>query len=219
MSLEAQPNGEPIENLDVDDDDTPQYEAGSRHRTPEYGVDMLFLNRWSPRAMSGDPLSEYEFKSLLEAARWAPSSYNNQPWRFLYAYRDSEEWDVFFDLLVDFNQTWADDAAVLLLMISKTTFDHNDSPSRTHSFDAGAAWENLALQGARNGLVVHGIEGFDHERAREELNIPDEYRVEAMAAVGKPGDPDDLPEDLQEREKPSSRKQISEIAFEGSFSS
>ncbi len=214
---QVQPDGESLDDVEVDEEDKPNYDRGSRHRTPEYGVDMLFLDRWSPRAMSGEPLSEYEFMSLLEAARWAPSSYNNQPWRFLYAFRDTDEWETFFDLLVEFNQSWADDAAVLLLMISRKVFDRDGSPSRTHSFDAGAAWENLALQGARNGLVVHGMEGFDHERAREELNIPDEYRVEAMAAVGKPGDVEDLPEDLQERERPSDRKSISEIAFRGKF--
>lgn len=200
-----------------DDEEQPQYERGSKHRSPEYGVDLLFLNRWSPRAMSGEPLSEYEFMSLLEAARWAPSSYNNQPWRFLYAFRDSDHWDTFFDLLVDFNQKWAGDAAVLMLIVSHTKFEHNGEASRTHSFDAGAAWENLALQGARNGLVVHAMEGFDDEQAREDLDVPEEYDVEAMVAVGNPGDPEDLPDDLQERETPSDRKPVSEIAMEGSF--
>ncbi len=205
-------NEEPAEQ-----EEEPAYERGSKHRSPEYGVDLLFLNRWSPRAMSGESISEFEFMSLIEAARWAPSSYNNQPWRFLYAFRESEHWDTFFNLLGEFNRSWAKDASVLMVLTSKKTFDHNDEPSRTHSFDTGAAWENLALQGARNGLVVHAMEGFSYDNAREDLGIPDNYSVEAMVAIGRPGDPEDLSDDLQERETPSGRKPISEIAMEGPF--
>ncbi len=199
------------------DEEQPGYERGSKHRSPEYGVDLLFLNRWSPRAMSGESLSKHEFMSLIEAARWAPSSYNNQPWRFLYALRNSDHWNTFFDLLIEFNQKWARNASVLMLIVSRTTFEHNGEESRTHSFDAGAAWENLALQGARNGLVVHAMEGFDQERAREELEVPKDYSVEAMVAIGKPGDPENLPDDLRERETPSDRKPVSEITIEGPF--
>jgi nitroreductase len=167
--------------------------------------------------MSGEEISNDEFLSLLEAARWAPSSYNNQPWRFLYARRNTENWRRFFDLLTEQNQAWAEKAAVLLVILSKMTFDHNGKPSRTHSFDAGAAWENLALQGSLTGLVVHGMEGFDYDRARVELEIPEEYQVEAMAAIGKPGRKEDLPERFQEWEIPSDRKKVSEIAHEGKF--
>lgn len=205
------------DDLEEDEEEEQRFIRGSKHRSPEYGVDLLFLDRWSPRAMSGEPLSEFEFMSLIEAARWAPSSYNNQPWRFLYAFRDSEHWETFKDLLVDFNRNWAKDASVLMVVISKTHFEHNDTESRTHSFDAGAAWENLALQGARNGLVVHAMEGFDLDAARDELDIPDEFDIEAMVAIGKPGDPENLPEDLQERESPSGRKPISEIVIEGPY--
>ncbi len=194
------------------------YERGSAHRDPEYGVDLMFLDRWSPRAMSGDPVSEHELMSMFEAARWAPSSYNNQPWRFLYAMRNSQHWDTFFNLLGDFNQKWAKRAWVLVMIVSKTTFDRDGSSSQTHSFDTGAAWENFALQGARNGLVVHGMEGFDYEKAQKDLDVPDEYSVEAMAAVGKPGEKSLLPEEMREREEPSDRKPISEIVGEGPFS-
>ena len=189
----------------------------SEARRAEHPVDEIFLDRWSPRAMSGEAVTEEELMTLFEAARWAPSSYNNQPWRILYARRGTPHWQTFFDLLVPGNQAWAKDAAVLLLFASKETFDFNGKPYPTHSFDTGAAWENLALQGALKGLVVHGMQGFDYERARTELRIPEGFRVEAMAAVGRPGDPSKLPESLREREQPSDRKPLAETVSEGRF--
>jgi nitroreductase len=190
---------------------------GSEVRKPEHEVDELFLNRWSPRAMSGEAVAEEELMSLFEAARWAPSSFNNQPWRILYARRDGEYWDTFLGLLVEGNRVWAKEAAALLLFVSKETFDHNGQPYPTHSFDTGAAWENLALQATLKGLVTHGMQGFDYERARTELNVPEGFRVEAMVAVGRPGDPSTLPERVRAREAPSDRKPLSEITCEGPF--
>src|SRR5436305_9498151 len=176
---------------------------GSERREADHPVDKLFLDRWSPRAMSGEEIAEEELMTLFEAARWAPSSYNNQPWRILYARRDTEHWPLFLDLLVEGNRTWAKDAAALLLFVSKTTFDFNGKPSITHSFDAGAAWENLALQATLNGLAAHGMQGFDYERARAEVNVPEGFRVEAMAAVGRHGDPASLPAKPREGETPN----------------
>jgi nitroreductase len=167
--------------------------------------------------MSGEKLSDEELFSLFEAARWAPSSYNNQPWRFIYAKRDTEHWEKLFNFLVEGNQSWVKDAAVVVVLISKTTSDQNGSFMRTHSFDTGSAWENLALQGSINGLVVHGMQGLDYEKATSELNVPDEYKVEMMFAIGKPGSTENLPEKLQEIEKPSGRKNIKEIVNEGEF--
>jgi nitroreductase len=190
---------------------------GREVRKPEHEVDELFLKRWSPRAMSGEGVTDEDLMSLFEAARWAPSSYNNQPWRILYARRDTEHWPVFLGLLVEGNRVWARDAAALLLFVSKETFDFNGQPYPTHSFDTGAAWENLALQATTRGLVAHGMQGFDMERARTELSIPEGFRVEAMVAVGRPGDPASLPEPLREREAPSGRKSLSEITCEGPF--
>lgn len=188
---------------------------GSTVRKPEYEVAPFFVDRWSPRAMSGAEISDRELMSLFEAARWAPSSYNNQPWRFLYAKRNTRYWPVFFDLLVPGNQVWAQHAAVLMLIASKTTMDVNGHYAPTHTFDAGAAWQNLALQGWLQGLVVHGMQGFDAEKAVQVLSIPPEYTVEAMVAVGRPGDLSQLTPRLQEREVPSPRKPVAEIAWEG----
>lgn len=186
-------------------------------RKREHGVDELFLNRWSPRAMSGKSIESDLLTSLFEAARWAPSSSNNQPWRFLYACRGTEYWPLFLDLLAEGNRVWAHRAAVLVVAVSKTTFDFNGKPARTHSFDSGAAWENLALQGSLLGLVVHGMQGFDYDRARELLLIPAGFQVEAMIAVGKPGEKNLLPPNLQGREFPSPRKPLAEIVCEGPF--
>jgi nitroreductase len=189
---------------------------GSEIRKADHPIDNLFLDRWSPRAMSGGEIHETELMSLFEAARWAPSSNNNQPWRILYARRNTEHWSLFFNLLTDSNKIWAKNSSVLLLIVSKNTFD-NGQPSRTHSYDAGAAWENLALQGNLMGYVVHGMQGFDYELAQFSLNIPDGFTVEAMAAIGIPGNKEDLPDYLQERESPNDRRKLTETVFEGPF--
>ena len=184
------------------------------HRKPGNEIDPLFVNRWSPRSMTGEKVDRNVLMSLFEAARWAPSSYNNQSWRFVYEVRDGDRWEEFVGLLGDFNRKWATGAGALVVICSKKTFDSNGEPSRTHSFDTGAAWENMALEGARRGLVVHGMEGFDYDAAREKLGVPEEFDVEAMVAVGKRAPKEELPEDLQERKFPKGRKSLDEIVFQ-----
>src|SRR5213593_3827003 len=130
-------------------------------RKPGYPINALILNRCSPRSMTGEELDEHDIMSLFEAARWAPSSFNNQPWRFIYANRSTEHWEKFLGLLADSNKIWAKDAAVLAAVVSHQNFEYNDKPSITHQFDAGAAWQNLALEAASRGLVAHGMQGFD----------------------------------------------------------
>jgi nitroreductase len=187
-------------------------------RKANYDISPLLLNRWSPRAMSGDPIPDNELFALFEAARWAPSSNNSQLWRFIVARRqDREKFDRLFRLLVAGNQAWAKDAAALIVIASRTRFEHNDKPAVTHAFDAGSAWENLALEASRRGLVAHGMQGFDYARAKSELHIPDEFEVHAMVAVGRRGNPEKLPEALREREKPNDRRPLSEIVFDGTF--
>ena len=190
---------------------------GSEIRKADFPIEQLLLDRWSPRAMSGEEVAEEELMRLFEAARWAPSSFNAQQWRVLYARRGTEHWPVFFELLVDANTSWAKNAAVLVLFISRKAFDYNDEPSITHSYDTGAAWENFALQGFHQGLVVHGMEGFDYERARGELHIPEQFQIEAMAAVGRPGAKELLPDKLQKRESPNDRRRLAESICEGPF--
>ncbi len=186
-------------------------------RKPDHAIEPIFVRRWSPRAMSGAALSADDLASLFEAARWAPSTYNEQEWRFLYAHREGPHWQTFFDLLLEGNQAWCHRAGVLVVVLSHTVFARNGKPNRVHSFDAGAAFENLALQGGSMGLVVHGMMGFDYDRAKSALQVPDDYAVEAMVAIGHPGDPNDLPEGLRKIEAPSQRKPVAEISREGTF--
>jgi len=126
----------------------------------------LFVNRWSPRSLTGESIPDEELLALFEAARWAPSSYNNKPWRFILARRENhQDFERLYGLLVATNQVWAKNAAALVIIISRKRFERNDKPSITHAFDTGAAWQNLALEAARRGLVAHGMQGFDYERA------------------------------------------------------
>jgi nitroreductase len=190
-------------------------------RTAAHPIDTLFLERWSPRAFTGEAVPEADLHTMLEAARWAPSSYNSQPWRFLYARRDTAHWDKFLGLLNPFNQSWAKDAGALVVVVSNSLMRppgaEKDVPSHSHSLDAGAAAVSFMLQATRMGYQAHGMVGFDMDRAFAELNVPQGYRVEAAYAVGKQGDKSKLPEGLQAREAPSPRKPLAEIAFEGGF--
>jgi nitroreductase len=194
---------------------TPEVQA---HRNPSYDITPLLLNRWSPRSMTGEPLTDEELFPLFEAARWAPSSFNGQLWRFIFARRQNrDEFDKFLDLLVLGNQAWAKNAAVLVVVASRTRFEHNDKPSITHAFDCGAAWENLALEATRRELVAHGMQGFDYTRARTELLIPGDFDIHAMIAIGRLAPMEELPEKHRAAEHPNSRRPLKEIVFEGGF--
>ncbi len=190
-------------------------------RTADHPIDPLFLERWSPRAFTGEAISEADLLTMLEAGRWAASSYNSQPWRFLYARRDTAHWARFFGLLVPFNQSWAAQASALVILVSNSLMRppgaEKEVPSHSHSLDAGAASGNVALQATRMGWHVHGMVGFDIDRAFAELDVPQGYRVEAAYAIGRLGDKSTLPEMLQAREQPSPRLPLAELAFEGGF--
>lgn len=194
-------------------------DSNSRHSP--YPIDPFFLDRWSPRAFTGEAVEQDTLLTILEAAHWAPSSGNNQPWRFIYALRDTEAWPVFLDILVPANSRWAQNAGALIVIVSKT-FRLNKAGERreayTHSFDTGAAWFSLAAQAMRLGLHAHGMEGLDREKAITALGIPEGYRVEAAAAIGKIAPPETLPEDLRSREMPSERMPLSQVVFAGRFS-
>jgi nitroreductase len=186
-------------------------------RKADHPIEPLFLKRWSPRAMTGEPITGTELKRLFEAARWAPSTRNEQEWRFLFAHKGTPHWQTFFDLLAAGNQGWCTKASVLVVVVAHKFFSNTGAPNPVHLYDAGAAWQNLALQGAAMGLVVHGMAGFDYEKARTALQIPEDFDVAAMIALGRPGDPDTLPDDLRRREVPSDRRPIEQSACEGPF--
>lgn len=191
-------------------------------RRAAYPIDPLFLERWSPRAFDRSEIPEADLRTILEAARWAPSAFNSQPWRFLYARRGGADWERFLDLLIPWNRSWAQSASALAFLLSdslpftdKTT--GAPAPSTTHSFDAGAAWACLALQASRLGYHAHGMSGIQYELARAELAIPDRYVINAACAIGRLGDPATLPEKLRARESPSDRKPQEAFVHAGNF--
>jgi nitroreductase len=189
-----------------------------KERETNHKIEPLFVKRWSPRAMSGEEITQAAFFRLLEAARWAPSTYNVQEWRYLYAARSNKDaWDKLFDLLVEANQNWAKNASYLILISSYTKMDDGEKKNPVHSFDTGASFQNFCLQGAAMNLVVHGMAGFDQAKAREVFSIAEDYNIEAMVAVGQPAAADSLPAELQKREEPSGRKTISEFSSNGVF--
>ena len=190
-------------------------------RTATHPIDSLFLQRWSPRAFDGSKLSDAELFTILEAARWAPSSFNHQPWRFIYAHRESPDWERFVGLLMPFNAMWARHAAVLLFILSDTMIqlprDAAQSVSHSHSFDAGAAWAFMALQATRMGISTHGMAGVDFARARKELSVPESFRIETAIAIGRAGDKSKLPPEMHAREAPNGRRDLAESVMEGRF--
>lgn len=167
--------------------------------------------------MSGEAVAEGDLLALFEAARWAPSASNLQPWRMVYARRDTPAWERFFGLLKESNQVWCRNAGALVVFASISVNPRNGAPLVTHSYDTGAAWVSFALQGALRGFVVHGMAGFDYAQAKERLRLPADWRVEAMAAVGHPGRIDDLPEHLRLREIPSTRHPVASFVREGEW--
>jgi len=187
-------------------------------RQPEALVDPQFLDRWSPRAFSPEPLTEEEVHSLFEAARWAPSAGNLQPWLFLCAL-SKPDLDLFRGLLDAGNQRWATAAPALFFVLARRARP-SGRPNETAKFDAGAAWMSLALQARKLGLYAHAMAGFDHPLAYTVLGVPEEeYEIIAAVAVGHHDDPEKLPPDLQEREKPSQRKPLNSVFRLGRFRS
>lgn len=190
-------------------------------REAAHPVNPLFVRRWSPRAFTPGPMPHEDLLSMLEAARWAPSAFNIQPWRFLYAHRDDENWETFVGLLDPFNASWAQNASALVFVISDTIMpgsgDRPDLPAQYNSFDTGAAALQLALQATAMDYVVHTMAGINFEKTRDELGIPERFRIEVAMAIGKQAEPAMLPETLAEREVPSSRYPVEEISFAGAF--
>jgi nitroreductase len=186
-------------------------------RVPEVHIDSMFIDRWSPRSFLPEPLRPEEVLALFEAARWAPSASNEQPWLFIYAVGE-EDRRRFAATLVEWNRRWASSAPLLGYVLARRNLADKDRPNPTALFDAGAAWMSLALQAQRLGLHAHGMGGFDRAKAIAALGVPaDRYEIIAAFAVGRRGDPADLPEDLREREAPSPRKPLAEVTVEGRF--
>src|SRR6516165_7285563 len=189
--------------------------TAANSRTTDHPIDKLFLERWSPRAFTGEAIPEAEFLTILEAANWAPSSYNSQPWRFVYARRETPHWDKLLSLLIEFNQSWAKNAAALIFIVSNELFPGRDkpTPSRSHAFDTGAAWGSLALQATLLNWYAHGMVGLDWDKVNAALNVPEHHHVQAAIAIGRLAPADILPEALRAREVPSPRNPLSAHIF------
>ncbi|MBV8115126.1 MAG: nitroreductase family protein [Silvibacterium sp.] len=185
-----------------------------KHAPAVPGVIEVILERWSPRAFSAKPVSREHLRKIFEAARWAASSYNEQPWRFIVGHKGDPTYQKIFESLVAFNQSWAASAPVLILSAASKTFAHNGAPNRFAIHDTGAATAFIALQATALGLHTHSMAGFDPDKARAAFDIPDSYHIGAVTALGHLGDADNLPEGLLERElAPRDRKALSEIVL------
>ena len=187
------------------------------NRMPDAPVNPMFLDRWSPRAFDPTSLPEEDIATLFEAARWAPSCFNEQPWLFVYG-TSEEERETFLEILVEKNRLWAHNAPVLAILFAKRTFAHGGRPNRWAGLDCGAAWVSLALQARMMGLYAHGMAGFSQKRAYELLNVPEEgYEAMTAIAIGAYGDRDALPDEIKENEQPNTRKPLAEVAVKGKY--
>lgn len=186
-------------------------------RTPEVDIDPMFTDRWSPRSFAPEPLSGEELQSLFEAARWAPSCYNEQPWLFIYAVSEGDR-QRFATALLEQNRLWASRAPVLLFVVARLEFARNGKANRHAIFDAGAAWMSLALQARKRGLYAHAMAGFSVERAHEVLAVPRQgYQIMAAVAIGRRDDPALLPAEVAANETPNGRRPLIDVAFPGRF--
>ena len=189
-------------------------------RQPGSPVDPLFPARWSPRAFSEAPVTAGQVEVLLEAARWAPSAANGQPWRLVWALRGEAGFQSILDGLVPFHREWAAQAAALIVVASKDRMvgrDGAETENRWAAFDSGAAWMSMALQAAKSGLMAHAMGGFDAAALGGALGLPEGHSLHAVVAVGHLGRPESLSETLRAREVPSPRLPLEEIAFHGRF--
>lgn len=185
-----------------------------KHGPAESGVQEHILRRWSPRAFADKPVSAANLKTIFTAAAWAASSYNEQPWRFFVGRKGDSTYQKIFDSLVEFNQSWAKSAPVLILSVASKKFAHNGSPNKCGIHDTGAATAYLSLQATILGLHTHSMAGFDPDKARKLFNIPDDYDIGAVTALGYFGDPSTLPEQLRKTEEaPRQRKPLNEFVF------
>lgn len=187
--------------------------------TNQYPIQELIKQRWSPLAFNTRPIEPEKIGSLLEAARWAASCFNDQPWFFIVATQDNtKEYEKLFSCLVEANQKWAKDAPLLMLSVARLSFQQNNKPNRHALHDVGLAMGNLTLQAQSLGLFLHQMGGFDADKARTLYNIPEDYEPVAAIAVGYPGNVNQLDADLQQRElSPRSRKPLTDFVFSGTW--
>ncbi|MCY1668053.1 nitroreductase family protein [Rhizobium sp. SL86] len=196
-------------------------DVNNNTRVADHPIADFFKDRWSPRAFGTETMSGDDLLGLLEAARWAPSGLNAQPWRFVYSFRGEPQFDALIAALWEGNRGWAQHAAALIAITTKTTLvlpgSETEVPNPGHAFDAGAAWSHFALQAHLNGWSTHAMGGFDPAKAAAALKMPEGYAMQVVIAVGRRADADQLPEALRGRESPSPRRPVLDLAFHGTF--
>jgi nitroreductase len=193
---------------------TPQDLEALKQAPDNAGIHPLIAHRWSPRAFGDQPVPDADLKKIFEAAHWAASSYNEQPWRFLVGRKGDATYQKIFDTLVEGNQAWAKSAPVLVLSAAKKTFSHNGSPNLYAVHDLGAATATLMLQATGLGMHTHSMAGFSRDKARAAFNIPDDFEVGAVTAIGFLGDPAKLPDHFRAQESAArQRKPLAEVVF------
>jgi len=186
-----------------------------KHAATIEGVLPIIQERFSPRSFADREVAEADLQKVFEAARWAASSYNEQPWRYLVGTRGSETYNKILQALIPFNQQWAGKAPVLILGVAKMKFSHNDTPNAYGIYDLGAASSYLTLEAAALGLATHQMAGFDREKARKLLEIPDEFEFGSVIALGYQGEPAQLANEqmLKQETSPRERKKLGEFVF------
>lgn len=190
----------------------------TKQRRADHEIDPIYIKRWSPRAFSTKLVEQEKLHKIFEAARWAPSAANWQPWHFIYA-KTKEDKEQFLSFIFDGNVEWCQHAPVLLAIVSKVTRNEAGDPNDFHVFDTGTAWGYLTLEATRQGLITHGMGGFDREKAKKVLALPADYEVQAVVAIGYHDPNAPLSDKNKEREFPSDRRPQSEFVFEGTFKS
>ena len=197
---------------------TTDYPVDFSNRSPVQGVDEMFHRRWSPRSFKKTRIADDILNSIFDAARWSPSCFNEQPWLFVTS-SGPQDFDIFLDLLVESNQTWAKNASLLGFIFAKKTFTHNGNPNRFGAFDAGSAWMSLTLQANRYGLYTHGMGGIKRDNVCASLNVSEQdHDLLCGFALGVIDSPDQLSEDARTKEQPSPRKPLASIWHRGVIS-
>lgn len=187
------------------------------NREPDHPIHTQFTERWSPRSFTEEKITPNVLHAGFEAARWAPSSGNSQPWRFVYSLRNSSTWSQFVGFLMEGNIPWAQKAAALVVVLSKKDFVMGDKvlQSGTHAFDTGAGWMSMALELHKQGWATHGMAGILTDKIIRELNVPSNMDVQCIIAIGRQGPVEALPEPYRAREVPSPRKPVHAVVSEG----
>ncbi len=188
-------------------------------RTTTYPVSPLFLERWSARSLTGEGIDEADLLTLFEAARWAPSGFNQQPWRFVYARRDTDHFPLFLSLLAETNRPWAEKAAAIVFVLSEKRFERNGEwhDSTSHAFDTGAAAFSLSLQASILGWNTRTVGGINRADAKLALGVPDDYSINVAVVIGRRGAVEELPEKYRAREVLTDRLPLDKIVAEGRF--